>query len=57
LIPLIVTDEPFDTHVSVEVPPVVIEVGEAVSVIDNEDETWTVAVAVSVPPAPVTVAV
>jgi hypothetical protein len=57
LIPLIVTDVPFDTQVKVELPPGEIEVGDAVSVIESVDDTVTVTVAVAVPPGPVAVAV
>ncbi len=57
LIPLIVTDVPFDTQVKVELPPGEIDVGDAVSVIESADDTVTVTVAVAVPPGPVAVAV
>jgi hypothetical protein len=57
LMPVMVTDVPFDTQVSVELPPGEIEVGDAVRVIESVDDTVTVTVAVAVPPGPVAVAV
>lgn len=58
LTPEIVTEAaPLDVHVSVELPPGLIDVGEAVSVIERFADTVTVVVPVTVPPGPVAVAV
>ena len=58
LTPEIVTDAaPLETHVSVELPPGLIEAGSAVNVMDSAAETVTVTLPVTVPPAPVAVAV
>jgi hypothetical protein len=57
MVTLIAPVPPLDTHVRVEFPPGLIEVGVAVSVIESADVTETVAVAVAVPPGPVAFAV
>ena len=58
LTPVIVTEvAPVEVQLNVELPPGEIDEGEAVSLTASAPETVTVAVAVTLPPGPVAVAV